>query len=93
MRSRGGTATRESASLSEEESIKEWVNGALARGGSDSVFKDLTDHFAGLVISEALNLTGGNRTRAARLLGLSRPTLLAKIEKHGLKLQTSVKGD
>jgi DNA-binding protein Fis len=39
---------------------------------------------------EALNLTGGNRSRAAKLLGLSRPTLHSKIEKYRLKLETSV---
>jgi two-component system NtrC family response regulator/two-component system nitrogen regulation response regulator GlnG len=35
-------------------------------------------------------MTGGNRTRAAKLLGLSRPTLIAKIEKYGLKVITQV---
>jgi DNA-binding protein Fis len=34
---------------------------------------------------EALNLTGGNRSRAAKLLGLSRPTLLAKVEKYEIR--------
>jgi two-component system NtrC family response regulator/two-component system nitrogen regulation response regulator GlnG len=48
------------------------------------------DRFGTLVIAEALGLTGGNRTRAARLLGLSRPTLLARIEKYGLRIETSV---
>jgi len=90
---RGGLAVSESALFTESEPIKEWVTRALAHVGSDNVFTELTDHFAGLVISEALNLTGGNRTRAAKLLGLSRPTLLAKIDKYGLKLETSVKSD
>jgi len=48
------------------------------------------DHLAGLLVGEALNLTDGNRSRAAKLLGLSRPTLHSKIEKYGLKLKTSV---
>ncbi|WMW67301.1 hypothetical protein KPS_002233 [Nitratidesulfovibrio liaohensis] len=48
------------------------------------------DHVGRLVVREALHLTGGNRTRAARLLGLSRPTLLAKIEKYGLRIETQV---
>jgi len=48
------------------------------------------DNFASKVIREALNLTEGNRTRAAKLLGLSRPTLLSRIEKYGLKIKTSV---
>ena len=49
------------------------------------------DKFASILISEALNLSGGNRSKAAKLLGLSRPTLHARIEKYGLKFETSVK--
>jgi len=35
-------------------------------------------------IAHALNETGGNRTRAAQLLGISRQTLRSKIERYGL---------
>ena len=51
------------------------------------------DRFASILISEALNLTGGNRSSAAKLLGLSRPTLHSKIEKYHLKFETSIKED
>jgi len=34
------------------------------------------------LIVQALELSGGNRTKAARLLGVSRPTLIYRIEKH-----------
>ncbi len=61
--------------------------------GENSTFEAIMDRFAGILISEALNLTDGNRSRAAKLLGLSRPTLHSKIEKYGLKLQTLVKKD
>jgi len=36
------------------------------------------------LISQALERTGGNRTKAAELLGISRHTLLYRIEKYGL---------
>jgi DNA-binding NtrC family response regulator len=36
------------------------------------------------VIRQALELAAGNRSRAARLLGISRDTLLYRIQKHGL---------
>ena len=35
-------------------------------------------------VKHTLMLTGGNRSAAARLLGISRPTLLRKIEKHSI---------
>jgi DNA-binding protein Fis len=38
-------------------------------------------------------MTRGNRSQAARLLGLSRPTLHSKIEKYRLRLKTSVEDD
>ena len=36
------------------------------------------------LIEKALRLTGGNRSRAARMLEISRPMLLARIKKYGL---------
>lgn len=59
----------------------------------DHLFDECMDHVARILVSEALNQAGGNRSQAARLLGISRPTLHAKIEKYGLKLETSVKDD
>ncbi|QTA89051.1 sigma-54-dependent transcriptional regulator [Desulfonema magnum] len=58
-----------------------------------NMFESCMDHFACILISESLKFTGGNRSRAAKLLGLSRPTLHSKIEKYRLKLETSVKED
>ncbi|HEX9883584.1 MAG TPA: helix-turn-helix domain-containing protein, partial [Desulfobaccales bacterium] len=63
----------------------------LTAGDGKDVFDSFMDRFASLLISEALDLTGGNRSRAAKILGISRPTLLSKIEKYRLKLETSVK--
>jgi DNA-binding NtrC family response regulator len=34
------------------------------------------------LIVQALEMSGGNRTKAAKLLGISRPTLIYRIEKH-----------
>jgi len=76
-----------------EEVVRQWVHRVLTRNSAENGFASLTDQFARLVISEALTLTDGNRTRAAELLGLSRPTLLSKIEKYQLRTRTSVKND
>lgn len=40
----------------------------------------------GDVIRQALGMSGGNRSKAARLLGLTRDTLLYRIQKHAIKL-------
>jgi nitrogen regulation protein NR(I) len=74
-----------------DQAIRQWVQEALATGGEEKLFDACMDRFASILISEALNLTGGNRSQAAKLLGLSRPTLHSKIEKYRLKLETSVK--
>ncbi|UCD82797.1 MAG: sigma-54-dependent Fis family transcriptional regulator, partial [Desulfobacterales bacterium] len=74
-----------------EEVIRHWMRSAMIAGGADSTFEAILDRCASILISEALNLTDGNRSRAAKLLSLSRPTLHSKIEKYGLKLQTLVK--
>ena len=64
---------------------------ALITRTGENIFDTIMDQVAGIIISEALNLSGGNRSRAAKLLGLSRPTLHSKIEKYGLKFETYVK--
>lgn len=60
--------------------------------GSNSSSSDFTLPEIGLsldsleadLIHQALNRTNGNRSKSARLLGLSRDTLLYRIQKHGL---------
>ena len=67
-----------------EKVIRQWVREGLAASGRSDLFSYFMDHFTQILISEALEITGGNRTRAAKLLGISRPTLHAKMEKSGL---------
>ncbi len=38
------------------------------------------------LITQALKLNHGNRTRAAKFLGISRPTLIYRLEKYGIEL-------
>ncbi|MFZ7112096.1 MAG: sigma-54-dependent transcriptional regulator, partial [Desulfatiglandales bacterium] len=74
-----------------EQAIRRWANEILSSKDQENRFDTAMDKFATVLISEALNQSGGNRSQAAKLLGLSRPTLHAKIEKYGLKFETSVK--
>ncbi len=73
--------------------IRQWVRQDLIAGVENNLFEVFLDRCASLIIQEALDLTGGNRSQAARLLGLSRPTLQAKIDKYRLKVETSVKSE
>jgi nitrogen regulation protein NR(I) len=70
--------------------IHRWAREALNAGGQPNLFDACMDRMASILISEALIITGGNRSRAAKILGLSRPTLHSKIEKYRLRLETSV---
>jgi len=75
------------------EAIRQWVRNTLISGTAKDIFNALMDRFARMLIVEALKLTSGNRARAAKLLGISRPTLLSRIEKYRLKIEASIKGD
>ena len=89
----GEKVTRESDSQTAEDIIRRWMLTSMTTQEGEATFEKIMDRFAGILISQALNLTGGNRSQAAKLLGLSRPTLHSKIEKYGLKLKTSVEED
>ncbi len=56
-----------------------------ARLGPDGIrFQDAVGRYQDELISQALERTGGNKTKAASLLGLNRTTLLEMIKKRGL---------
>jgi transcriptional regulator with PAS, ATPase and Fis domain len=76
-----------------DRTLRQWVREALAVRGDANSFDAIMDQFAGILVGEALNLTQGNRSRAAKLLGLSRPTLHSKIDKYRLKFKTSVEDE
>jgi len=73
--------------------LRQWLRKELSTRSGDNLFDSCMDSIATLIISEALNICEGNRSRAAKLLGLSRPTLHSKIEKYHLKFETLVKED
>lgn len=81
----GESSGKNCESAPPNEAIRSWVRRVLTTEGGENLFDALTDQFSSILIGEALHLTGGNRSRAAKLLGLSRPTLLSKIDKYGLK--------
>jgi nitrogen regulation protein NR(I) len=67
---------------------EQWLS--LIRGHLDScagqrACDELLEKVEKLLIAEALGRCKGNQTHAARLLGLTRPTLHAKMHKYGLR--------
>jgi len=79
------------SAVSIEKAARQWVREVLEIEDLQDPFQNLIDRFGSIVIGEALSLTDGNRSRAAKMLGLSRPTLQSKIEKYNLVFETSVK--
>ena len=90
---KGVLSERSVESESSDEAIHRWIRTALASEAGKNAFDSLMDRIACAIVTEALNLAGGNRSRAAKMLGLSRPTLLSKIDKYRLKMDTSVSSD
>lgn len=62
----------------------------LEKAEGENPFEACMDAMGRAVLRAALHQTGGNRSQAARLLGLSRPTLLARMEKYGLRVETHI---
>ena len=65
--------------------------GAIQKGAYDYIYKPFDVPEMLLLIEEALRITGGNISRAAKLLGVTRPTLHAKIDKYSVKAATETK--
>ncbi|MEJ5347308.1 MAG: sigma-54 dependent transcriptional regulator [Desulfosoma sp.] len=70
--------------------LDQWILQHLGKDVSERLFDSLVDDFSARVIRVALEVTKGNRTHAAKLLGISRPTLLARMEKYGIRVEATV---
>lgn len=90
---RGEKAPRLREGHGNDEPLRKCIREELSAVSGAKNFHEIIDKFAKTVITEALNITNGNRSQAAKLLGLSRPTLLAKIDKYGIKIETAAKAD
>ena len=80
----GGGAEPGSMQRIGQSPLADYVSRMLRRNPGEKAFDGLMDEMGATIIREALSLCSGNRSQTARMLGLSRPTLLAKIEKYGL---------
>lgn len=75
----------EAASLDHENALQEATStiGKLNHSSRVNFFEEVR-HFEMRLIKRALELTGGNQARAARLLGLGTTTLNYKIKTYGI---------
>jgi transcriptional regulator with GAF, ATPase, and Fis domain len=73
--------------------LRETVRDYLKRRSGTSTHTQFLETVDKLLVAEALRLTQGNQTRAAKLLGLTRPTLQAKMQKYGLRRHSGVRED
>jgi len=87
----GEAAFRVAEEAQPDEGVRRWVRQALLAGSGSNLFDSCLDRFVSLLVSEALEITGGNRSRAAKMLGISRPTLLSKIDRYNLRIETTIK--
>jgi DNA-binding NtrC family response regulator len=79
-------ATDEAESLKlAETGLADLVRRYLGSYAGDRAHDEFLERAEKLLIAEGLRRAGGNQTHAARLLGLARPTLHAKMQKHKLR--------
>jgi transcriptional regulator with GAF, ATPase, and Fis domain len=72
------------------ESLRSLVRDYLQNHNGSNTFTEYVDQVEKILVAEALRKTHGNQTHAARLLGLSRPTLQAKMQKYGIYKESRV---
>lgn len=72
--------------------IHAWARQTLfsTKNTSSTPYQDMMDQMSAVIIGEALKLCQGNHSKTAKYLGISRPTLLAKIDKLNITTQTVI---
>ena len=74
--------------LSLDDAVREWVASTISNLGDavdGQMYRQLTDHVERVLFTEALATTDGNRTAAAKLLGLDRATLRVRLKALGIE--------
>lgn len=83
--------SKTSVSEADETSVRDWVHNHLADPDQDHSFEYFVDMVSAAAVAAALEMSNGNRSEAARLLEISRPTLHAKMDKYGINTVSSTK--
>jgi len=75
----------------DENHIRLWIRQSLMDMSCVHSYEHFMNTVSSMVVAEALALSNGNRSQAAKLLDISRPTLHAKIDKYGINMISSTK--
>lgn len=67
-----------------EQSLRDLARQAVAAGPGQQLFAQFTEAAEKALLQEALQVSGGNQSQAARLLGIPRPTLKSKLDKYAI---------
>lgn len=58
---------------------QEWIGHFLETARAENPYACLMEQYSRLIVHTALEMSGGNRSRAAQMLGISRQTVISKI--------------
>ncbi|WDP88563.1 MAG: sigma-54-dependent Fis family transcriptional regulator [Desulfobacter sp.] len=75
----------------EGDALRQWIRQSLTDPAANHSFEHFVDTASSMAVEEALELSNGNRSQAARLLNISRPTLHAKMDKYGIDTVSSTR--
>ncbi|MGH7143362.1 MAG: sigma-54 interaction domain-containing protein, partial [Planctomycetota bacterium] len=78
------------AALPPEERCREIIKELIQHAGPEHGYREIIELVDRILITEALRSTNGNQTHAARNLGLTRPTLQAKMQKYKIHRSTQI---
>jgi DNA-binding NtrC family response regulator len=67
-----------------DENLRAWVRQGIA-AGQPKLLAAIMERVEEVALIETLDVTKGNRSAAARLLGISRPSFLARLKKYEIK--------
>ncbi|MBF0200730.1 MAG: sigma-54-dependent Fis family transcriptional regulator [Desulfamplus sp.] len=70
--------------------LSAWVRQVLSDPSESHRFDDFIDTISRIVLSEALEMTNGNRSQAAKILDISRPTLHGRMDKYNIRCSTRI---
>ncbi|MBC7853033.1 MAG: sigma-54-dependent Fis family transcriptional regulator, partial [Pirellulaceae bacterium] len=90
-RAEGASASKEGDSSSAAYDLKSFLEGRLT--GSQDLYAEAIEFMERYVVMRVLQTTGGNQSRAAKILGITRGSLRNKTHALGIKIDQVISHD